>query len=71
MEEEKLLNNIRSKFEKIDNIIVSMKCDIDLLNLRYFNTYKEYLNTLSNNIDVYNELIIKQIENELNDKDEK
>ena len=71
MEKEIILNNISNKFEKIDNIIVSMKCDIDLLNLRYFNTYKEYLNTLSNNIDVYNELIIKQIENELNDKDEK
>lgn len=71
MEKEKTLNNISSKFEKIDNIIVSMKKDLDLLNLEYTNTYKEYLNILSNNIDVYNELIIKQIENELKDKDEK
>ena len=42
MEEEKILNNISSKFEKIDNIIISMKKDFDLLNLEYTNTYKEY-----------------------------
>ena len=69
MEEEKILNNISSKFEKIDNIIASMKKDLDLSNLEYTNTYKEYLNILSNNIDVYNELIIAQIEKELNGKD--
>ena len=68
MEEEKILNNISSKFEKIDNIIISMKNDFDLLNLEYTNTYKEYLNILSNNIDVYNELIIEQIKKELKGK---
>lgn len=68
MEEEKILNNISSKFEKIDNIIISMKKDFDLLYLEYTNTYKEYLNILSNNIDVYNELIIEQIKKELKGK---
>ena len=68
MEEEKILNNISSKFEKIDNIIVSMKKDLDLSNLEYTNTYKEYLNILANNIDVYNELIIEQIKKDLKGK---
>ena len=68
MEEEKILNNISSKFEKIDNIIVSMKKDLDLSNLEYTNTYKEYLNILANNIDVYNELIVEQIKKDLKGK---
>lgn len=65
MEKKEILNNINNKFEQINCIIQSIENDLDLLELEYINTYKDYLKTLSDNIYIFSDYILQSIEKDI------